>query len=73
MITFQAVEKLREQADVGLEADAFAGFDQMFPAYAAVFGVVQDQVGEFPALLHQMNIGEARDLFLESRRCPAFR
>ncbi len=46
---------MRQQADVFLEANALAGLDQMLFAHAAVFGIVQEQIGEFPALLHHVN------------------
>ena len=65
-VSFQAVQELREQADVGLEADAFAGFDEMLATDAAVLGVVQNQVGEFASLLDQMDIGEAGNLLLKT-------
>src|SRR5512147_1237521 len=60
-------ENARQQLDVLLQADALACLDQVLLAYAAVLGVVQQQIGKFPALLDQSNVGEAMNSLGESR------
>ena len=61
----QILERTRKQADVMLQTDALAGFDQVFAADAAEIGVVQDQIGELGTLLHKVNVRKALHLFVE--------
>ena len=60
-------EQLGEQPDVVLETNPLAHLDEMLPAHAAVFGIVQQQVRELSALLHQVDAGEPGDLLVEGR------
>ena len=59
------VEQFHQARDVGFQADALARFDEVFPANLAVFGVVQKQVRQLPALLHKMDIGKTGDALAE--------
>jgi hypothetical protein len=51
-------EELRKQVNVLLEPDAFAGLHQMMLADAAILRIVQQQVGQFAALLYQVSVGK---------------
>ena len=44
-VVIQILEQFREQANILLEADAFAGFDEVLFADAPVLGIVQKKVG----------------------------
>src|ERR1035438_9156032 len=61
LVAIDIVEQFDQARDVGLQADALARFDEMFLTDFAVLGVVQQKVGQFPALLDQVNIGKAGD------------
>ncbi len=49
-------QQLRKQPDILLQADAFSGLNQMLFPHAAILWIVQQQIGEFPALLHQVDL-----------------
>ena len=59
------VEQFHQARNVGLQADAFAHFDQVLLAYLAIFGIVQEKVRQFAALLHQVDIGKTCDAMAE--------
>src|ERR1019366_8094046 len=61
LVAVDIVEQFDEARDVGFQADALARFDEMLLANLAVLGVVQQKVGQFPALLHQVDIGKTSD------------
>ena len=61
MVAVEVFENLRQQADVFLQADPLARLDEMLFAHLAELGIVQQQVSEFPALLDQVDAGEAGD------------
>ncbi|MEI9971307.1 MAG: hypothetical protein WDO73_04215 [Ignavibacteriota bacterium] len=44
----------------------------MLATHAAELGVVKQQVGQLPTLLHQVNVSEAVDALLESRDADQF-
>src|SRR5579864_1882210 len=56
MISIQAVEQLREQANVLLQPDSFSGFDQVLLAHAAIIRVMQQQIGQFRTLLCKVDL-----------------
>ena len=64
-VAVQIVEQLHQQANILLQADLFAGFHQVMFPDAAILRVVQDQVGQLAALLHQMDVGKTGDALLE--------
>jgi hypothetical protein len=45
---------------------------QMFAADAAVLGIVEQEVGELRALLHEMGPGQTGDFFFEIRGSEQF-
>ena len=47
------------------QADAAPRLDQVLLAHAAELGVVADEVGQLPALVHEVARGQALDLRLE--------
>ncbi len=50
-----------------LQPDVTADFTQMLAADAAEFGIVEGQkTGHFPALLYQVDVGEAVDAVYEA-------
>src|ERR1700730_16443003 len=57
------LEEPRQLLNVLLEADSFAHLDQVLFTNTTVFRVVQKQVSQFPSLLHQVHVRQARDLF----------
>ncbi len=51
-------ENLVEQFDIALQSNALANLIKMlFPHLGLEFGIVQQQVGEFRSLLHQIDLG----------------
>src|SRR5581483_9723957 len=61
-----AGQDLREQPDIFLQANALADFVKVLPAHTrAELGVVQQQIREFGALLHQVQPGHALGLALK--------
>ncbi len=52
--------------DVRLQADALADLDQVFAADLAVFGVVQEEITQFPALLDEILAADFRDFLAEA-------
>ncbi len=61
MVAVDIVEQFRQHSDVGLQAHALADFNEVLAANLAELGIVQQQVGEFPALLYQVNLRQAGD------------
>src|SRR5262249_9419465 len=61
------VEDLDQAPDVVLQPDALADLVEVLPADLPVFGVVQQQVGQLSALLHEVDPCQAGDLLLEAR------
>ena len=60
------IEKLVKQLDVALQANALAHLAQMFLADLRLeLRIVQQQVGEFRSLLHQVDLGHSLGLALE--------
>jgi hypothetical protein len=71
MVAVQILDQLRQQADVLLQADALAGFDEVRAAHAAEFRVVQQQIGQLAALLHHVDAGQAGDAYFpRTTRAP---
>src|ERR1700687_5679497 len=66
------VESARKKGDVVFEADALAGFDQMFAPYAAKFGIVKNQIGELRALLDEVHLRQALDLVVKGVETDEF-
>ena len=60
-------EEAVEQINVRLQAHALARLIKVLRAHLAKFGIVQQQVGEFAALLDEVQLGHARRLALELR------
>ena len=58
-------ERARKQGDVVLEADALAGFDQMFATHAAKLWIVKNKVAELSALLDEVHLRQADDFVVE--------
>src|ERR1035437_15044 len=65
LVAVDVVEQFHEARDVGFQADALAHFDEVLLANFAVLGVVQKKVGQFAALLHEMDIGKTGDALAE--------
>ena len=61
----------RERCDVLLQPDALADLDEVLPPHAAVLRVVQEQVGQLAALLHQVEPRQARHLAPRSPALPS--
>ena len=57
----RSAEQFHQARDVRLQADAFADFDEVLPAYFPVLGIVQQKVRQLSALLHQMDLGQTGD------------
>ena len=60
-------EDLEERVDVLLQPDALAHLGEVLLPHAPVLRVVQEQVGQLPALLHEVGAREPVDLVLEPR------
>ena len=69
MIAIHSVlEHLIEQFDIVFQANVLAHFVEMLLAHSlAKLGIVQQQVGQLGALLHQVQLGHALRLALEFR------
>ena len=65
-------ERAREKIDIVLQTDALARFDQMFAPHAAEIRVMKNQVREFGALLHQVDIGQAFHLVVKPVKADEF-
>src|SRR5690348_3087685 len=65
-ITVQISQKLRKQRDVLLQPDLLANCGKIFFANPPKFRVVQQQVREFPSLLHEMDVRETVYSLLET-------
>ena len=62
------LENLVEQFDIFFQADVLADFVQMLFAHLlAKLGIVQKQIGQLRALLHQVQLGHALRLAFEFR------
>ena len=61
-------QDLHQPADVGLQADPASHLHEVLAAHLAVLGVVEQQVRELAALLHQVDAGEALHFLLEAVR-----
>src|SRR5580704_6315512 len=59
------LERTREKIDVVLQADAFAGLDEVVATYTAEIRVVKDQIRELRALLDEVNVREAFHLVVK--------
>lgn len=59
-------QRAGEEGYVMLEADLFAGFDEVLFADVAEIGVVEDQIAELRALLDEVDGGEALDLVIKT-------
>jgi len=70
--TLQILHQFHEGGDVLFKSDALANLMQMFAADAAVLGIVEQEVGELRALLHEMGPGQTGDFFLEIRGSEQF-
>jgi hypothetical protein len=55
-----------------LQADSFAGFDQVLAAHAAEFRIVQNKVREFSALLNESNVGKALHFVVKAMETDKF-
>src|SRR5271154_2152385 len=53
----KSVENACEKGDVVLEADALAGGNEVVAADAAEFGIVENEIAEFRALLDEVHLG----------------
>lgn len=62
----EILEQPQQSADILLEANPFARLHQVGFSHAPELGVVEQQVGQFAALLHQANVRESRDFFVKS-------
>src|SRR6266480_747884 len=62
----EIIERARKEPDVVLQADAFAGFREVLAAHAAEIRVVENEIAELRALLHEVHLREAVDLVAES-------
>src|ERR1700693_2473575 len=62
----QIVQQARKLADGLLQANALSTFRQVVLSDPPEFGIVQQQVGQFAALLHKMDVRESSDLFLKA-------
>src|SRR3989442_1734292 len=60
-----ALQELDKVLDVLLQAHPLARLDQMLLTHTAELRVVAEQVGELGALLHEVDLGEPRDLVLK--------
>jgi hypothetical protein len=58
-------EETVERGDIRLQSHLFAGFVELFTADFAEFRIVQQQVRQFAALLHQVQLRHAVDLAFE--------
>src|SRR5207247_9599760 len=47
MVTVETVQQSRQQANVFLQTDSLACFDQMLAPYAAIFRIMQQQIRQF--------------------------
>src|SRR5436309_349620 len=65
MVTVETVQQSRQQANVFLQTDSLACFDQMLAPYAAIFRIMQQQIRQFRSLLDQMGARQPSDLLLE--------
>ena len=61
-------EALGEQIDVRLQPDATADLHEVLAPHAAVLGIVQQQIRQLAALLHQVEARQTGDLLDEARR-----
>ena len=61
------IETLDEALDVFLQSHPLPGLDQMLAAYAPELGIVAQEVRELGALLHEVNVREAGNLFSKVR------
>ncbi len=59
------LQELDKVLDVLLQAHPLARLDQMLLTHTAELRVVAEQVGELGALLHEVDLGEPRDLVLK--------
>ena len=55
------LQELRQKADVLFQTNSLAHLDQVLPSHTPVFGVVQQQVRQLTALLHQADLRKAAD------------
>lgn len=62
----QIIESTREEGDVVLQANAFAGFDEVFAANPAEIRVVENEIAELCALLKEVHARKSLDLVVES-------
>src|SRR6202042_3822660 len=61
-----ALQKIQQRRQAGLEAHATAGLDQMLAPYAAKVRVMTDEIGELPALLHEIAACQSLLFLLET-------
>jgi len=65
-------EGARKKIDIVLQTDALARFDQMFAPHAAKIRIMKNQVREFGALLHQVDLGQAFHLVVKPVKADQF-
>ncbi len=68
----ESVQSLREQLYVVLQTNQFASFDQMFAPNAAKFRIMQNQVRELRALLHQIDLRQTANLVVKALYADQF-
>ena len=66
------MEQFKQKADVLFQTNASADFHQVLAPHPAVLRIVEQQVGQFPALLHQMDVRQPLDSFVEPRYANQF-
>src|SRR5262249_9180614 len=61
----QALQRAGKQSYVMLQPDALSGLDKMLAADTAKVRIMQNQIAELRALLHQIHVGKALDLVVK--------
>src|SRR5258707_15551048 len=65
-MTVEVVEQSREQRNILFKTYSLSNFDQVLFADAPVLRIVQQEVGQFPALLDEVDVGQPGDSLLEA-------
>jgi hypothetical protein len=67
MMSVEVRQELRQQGNVGFQADPLANLDEVFSADPAELRIVQQKIRELTALLHQVDIRQSVYALAEAR------
>src|SRR4051794_37153246 len=59
LVAFPSAEDFEKELNILLQANLLSDGSKVFFTDTSKFGIMQQQISEFSALLHQMNIGKA--------------